>query len=229
LKNWNAFVKIACLHTAQSNVAIFEDAASDIGMEGALLHEVRSDLLDTVERVGGLTRDIAQEAAEALRSLGRNADAVLLTCSSLGPSIDGLQNRISVPVLRVDAALAENAIRSGGRIVVLCAAETTMGPTAEIFACAAEASQTSYQVCLVPGAWALFKAGESLAYFSSIAAAADEAYRDGASTVVLAQASMSGAVAFVRGGRKPLTSPAAGLAAAIAKIHGQSNRHGVSQ
>jgi hypothetical protein len=47
-----------------------------------------------------------------------------------------------------------------------------------------------------------------------IAAAADQAYRDGADVVALAQASMAGAAALCREGR-PLTSPAAGLAAAL--------------
>jgi hypothetical protein len=47
-----------------------------------------------------------------------------------------------------------------------------------------------------------------------IAAAADQAFRDGADVVALAQASMAGAAELCREGR-PLTSPGVGLAAAL--------------
>jgi hypothetical protein len=66
---------------------------------------------------------------------------------------------------------------------------------------------------LIPGAWALFKAGQTEAYLDAIAAAADGAYREGASVVALAQASMAAAARRCTAGL-PLSSPAAGLKAA---------------
>lgn len=212
-------MKIICLHTAESNIAVFEAAAREIGIaDNVLSHEVRPDLLASAERSGGLTRDIADETASVLRSLSRGADAVVLTCSTLGPSVDGLRHTTSVPILRVDAALAEKAVHAGGKIVALCAVETTMQSTAELFAEATEVSQTPYEIRLVSGAWASFKAGDREEYLSSIAAAADDAYREGATIVVLVQASMAGAADLVKGGPRPLTSPVAGLAAAAERI-----------
>ena len=39
-------MKIACLHTAESNVAVFDAAAMALGIPtGVLHHEVRADLL----------------------------------------------------------------------------------------------------------------------------------------------------------------------------------------
>lgn len=212
-------MKIACLHTAKSNIAAFEAAAREIGLaEGVLSHEVRPDLLADAERAGGLTLDITHETASALHFLGRNADAILLTCSTLGPSIEGIGDTISVPILRVDATLAEQAVHVGGQIVVLCAVETTMEPTTRLFASAAKASGTPYEVRLVPGAWALFKAGDRNGYLSTIAAAADDAYRKGASIVALAQASMADAADLVKIGTRPLSSPTAGILAAVERI-----------
>jgi hypothetical protein len=212
-------VKIACLHTADSNIAVFEAAAGEIGLaEGTLVHAVRPDLLADAERSGGLTRDIAHETASLLRSLGRTADAVILTCSTLGPSVDALDGTVSVPTLRVDAALAEQAVQAGGRIVVLCAVRTTVEPTAQLFATAAEATQPAFEVRLVPGAWDLFKAGNRDGYLAVIAEAADAAYREGAATVALAQASMADAADLVKFGPRPLSSPVAGLAAAVTSV-----------
>jgi len=212
-------MKIACLHTAENNIAVFDAAAKELGIaDGTLFHEVRSDLLDAAEKSGGLTRDIANETASALRSLSRNADAVVLTCSTLGPSVEGLSDLTSIPILRVDAALAETAACAGGRIVVLCAVETTMQPTERLFAEALDVSRTPYEIRLVPGAWASFKAGDREGYLSAVAEAADSAYREGAANVVLAQASMAGAADLVVSGPRPLSSPVAGLAAAVERI-----------
>jgi hypothetical protein len=127
-------------------------------------------------------------------------------------------------VLRVDEALAEQAVRSGGRIAVLCAAETTMEPTRLLFEAAAARTASQIAMCLVPGAWAAFRGGDQDRYFDLIAQAAEAALRDGAKQGALAQASMAGAAKRVRDASLVLTSPAAGLGAAIAKA-GQETLH----
>lgn len=208
-------MKIACLHTAESNVSVFETASKEIGLpSGSLAHEVRPDLLAKAEQAGGLTLDIANETTLALTALCQGVDAVILTCSTLGPAVDELAGKTSIPVLRVDAALARRAIDSGGKVVVLCAVETTLGPTTQLFAEIAGPSQAQYEVRLVPGAWARFKAGDRHGYLTAVAEAAETAYREGASIVALAQSSMAGASDLVNNGPKPLSSPIAGLAAA---------------
>ncbi|NWJ26048.1 aspartate/glutamate racemase family protein [Rhizobium sp. RM] len=209
-------MKIACLHTAESNVAVFESAARELDLPaGALLHEVRADLLAAAETAGGLNADIGRDTASVLRQLCQSADAVLLTCSTLGPVADELTDTTGVPVLRVDAALASQAMERGGKVVVLCAVETTLQPTARLFEKAAGTRLIPADVRIVSGAWARFKAGDNEGYLTAIAAAADRAYDEGADIVALAQASMAGASRLAGKGRTPLTSPIAGLAAAV--------------
>ncbi len=211
---------IACLHTAESNVALFENALLELGLRGrtTLHHEVRADLLADAERAGGLTPEIAERTREALVGLRSRADAVVLTCSTLGPAVDGFEeDGQSSPVLRVDAALALEAVKRGGRVVVLVAVETTVGPTRRLFEAAAAATGALVEVRLVRQAWAEFKAGNRDAYLRLIREAAERATSDGAETVALAQASMAGAAA-VTVGAPPLESPTSGLRAAIARI-----------
>jgi hypothetical protein len=201
---------IACLHTAAGNIAVF-DAACPPG--ATLTHTLREDLLKDAEAAGGLTEEIAQRTAAALEALATpGVDAVLLTCSTVGPG--AAQARAEIPVLRVDAALADAATRGGGKVVVLCAVETTVEPTRAIFAEAAARHGATLEVRLVPGAWAAFRAGDPARYHAIVAAAADAAFAEGADEVALAQASMTGAVARAAG-RKPLASPPVGLAAAL--------------
>ena len=117
---------LSCLHTADSNVAVFDAALGELGRDDVRLrHAVRADLLDRGEREGGLTAAIVAETAAVLGGLAGGADAVLLTCSTLGPAV-AHANRSAVPVLRVDEALARQAVQQGGAIVVLCAVATTV-------------------------------------------------------------------------------------------------------
>lgn len=202
---------IACLHTAAGNVALFE-AACPPGV--TLTHTLREDLLKDAEAEGGLTDAIAERTARALEALATpGVDAVLLTCSTVGPG--AARAKAAMPVLRVDAALAEQATKSGGRVVVLCAVETTVEPSRRIFAEAAARHGATIDVRLVPNAWAAFRAGDPARYHAIIAEAAEAAFAEGAAEVALAQASMTPAVALAKG-RKPLASPPVGLAAAVA-------------
>ena len=202
---------IACLHTAAGNRAVFE-AACPPGV--TLTHTLREDLLKDAEAAGGLTPAITARTAAALEALAQpGVDAVLLTCSTVGPGAAAA--RAAIPVLRVDAALAEEATRGGGRVVALCAVETTVEPTRALFAEAAARNGATLEVRLVPDAWAAFRAGDPAGYHAIVARAAEAAFAEGADQVALAQASMTGAVALCRG-RKPLASPPVGLAAALA-------------
>jgi hypothetical protein len=192
-------MKIACLHTADSNVGVFEAACPE-GVE--LRHAVRPDLLAAAE-AEGLTPEIAAATGEALGAL--QGDRVLLTCSTLGPAAKG------TGALRADAALAEAAVAGGGTIEVLCAAPSTLAATAELFGAAAERTGARVTIRLVPGAWALFHAGDHDGYARAIARDAEASEAD---VVALAQASMAPAAQLA--GRPVLTCAQVALAAALA-------------
>lgn len=207
-------MRIACLHTAQSNIAVFNRAAVALGLaKNVLQHTVRSDLLADAERAGGLTAAIADATRAAILDAGKDADLVILNCSTLGPAIGGPSS--TVPVMRSDQALAGLAARHQGSVVVLCAVETTLESTRRLFVQMAAGSQATIDCRLIDGAWGLFKAGQINTYHASIAAAAEDAYDNGAVCVVLAQASMADAALLVRNGPTPLTSPSSALAAAL--------------
>src|SRR5438045_3715017 len=102
---------LSCLHTADSNVDVFDAALRELGRDDVRLqHVVRADLLDRAEREGGLTAAIVAETAAVLGGLAGDVDAVLLTCSTVGPAVVHAK-QAAVPVLRVDAALARQAVR----------------------------------------------------------------------------------------------------------------------
>ena len=213
-------MRIGCLHTAESNVALFKAAAE--GLDVALVHHMRPDLLEAAERDGGMTGGIAAEVVWAMRELANEADAVILTCSTLGPAVDLVPDS-RVPWLRADAALADLAVATGRHIAVLCAAETTLVSTTELFNAAAARMETPPQIDVwhVKGAWEAFKEGDIASYYLMLGEAADAAYAGGADVVAFAQSSMAGAAWDAHHGI-PLTSPRAALERAIALVAGQS-------
>jgi hypothetical protein len=76
-------MRIGCLHTADSNVAVFDAAAQALGPARPVLnHEVRADLLLAAEQAGGLTSDIADRTRAALLALCEGNDVVVLTWPS---------------------------------------------------------------------------------------------------------------------------------------------------
>lgn len=216
--------RISCLHSAESNIMVFEAARRQLRLDDVVLrHRVRADLLAAAERAEAGTGPVLQRTAAELEILAAGADAVLLTCSTLGPAAALAQAATAVPVLRVDQALADEAVARGGRVIVLCATGTTIAPTRTLFEHAALLTGAEVEIRLVPDAWARFKAGDTDAYLQLVAEAADLAAREGPAAVALAQASMAGAAKLCRDAA-PLTSPAAGLAAAQAAAEKSSKQ-----
>lgn len=68
--------RVACLHTAESNVAVFDAARRTARLKDMVLHhKVRGDLLAAAEQAGRLTPEIAARTVEALLDLWVGADA----------------------------------------------------------------------------------------------------------------------------------------------------------
>ncbi len=206
-------MRIVCLHTADSNIEVYEQVKRPAAVR--LEHWVRADLLAAAEREGGLTDEVERQGVAALLEAAVGSDAVLMTCSTLGPTVAAAKRRVGLPMLSADGALAKAAVAAGGEIVVLCTAEITLGQTKALFEETARESSARPEVRLIEGAWRTFRTGDSERYFNMVAIAADQAHEEGADTIVFAQSSMAPAARLCQKAR-PLVSPEAGLAAAIA-------------
>lgn len=172
-------MRISCLHSTPSNIAVFEAARPD-GMR--LTHHVRADLL--VRANHGLDAAIIAETQAQLRRLEPGSDAVLLTCSTLRPAA---QPSVNV----ADALLAlEVGERIAGKTVdIFFTNPGTRAASRTLFGSLTGAKTMTFH--LIPGAWDRFLAGDLAAYTDAIAGAVA---MSGAELVVLAQASMAPAV-----------------------------------
>lgn len=212
-------MRIACLHTATSNIDIFEQAASRLALPaGQLHHVVQSNLLEEAEKQGGITQAISNETLSIITELLEDTDAVLVTCSTLGTIADEAQSSFNKPVLRTDRALAEQALESGLSVTVLCTAPTTLQPTTDLFHQVFANASVTPDIRLIDKARDVFRSGDSATYNRMIADAAENAYQQGAQLVVLAQTSMADAKALISRERKVLDAPTAALLRITAEV-----------
>lgn len=207
-------MNLLCLHTAASNIAIFDDAAASLATTARPLnHLVMPDWLAEAERSGGMTAELRVRIARLIDSLLPQMDAIVITCSTLAPVADDFVAAGQHGwVLRSDKMLAEALQRHKGPSVALCAAESTLDATRSLFCRAG----SEVEVRLVEGAWAAFKAGDSAGYFALIAEAAQQAYQQGAGQVALAQSSMTPVAQQFAVSQRPLTAPHLALQACYA-------------
>lgn len=205
-------MRIACLHTAKSNIDIFEQAASRLALHDVQLqHSVHSELLEEAEKQGEITQAISNQTLRIMTELLETADAVLVTCSTLGTIADAAQSNFKKPVMRTDRALAEQALESGMSVTVLCTAPTTLQPTTDLFRQVFTGASVTPAIRLIEDAWGIFRSGDTHTYNRMIVDAAETAYRQGTQLLVLAQTSMANAAALINAERTVLDAPTAAL------------------
>lgn len=206
-------IVIACLHAAESNIGVFEEGRGALGdSEIRLIHRVENELLSGAMAAGKVTEAITADTRQIVQELCAQADAVIITCTTLGVVAEDAQS-FSKPVLRVDAALAEVASGYEGQVVVLCSAPTTMTSTRELFS--AFIAEERLSVALVPQAWARFMQQDISGYHQHIATSIRRYLHNAPGCIVLAQSSMAGAAQEIDSDVPLLTVPSVSLLAVV--------------
>ncbi len=164
---------IGFLHTAEQHVATFEGLLAQQSPTTPRQHVVREDLLEHI-RTQGDTPELHQHVFAAVNMLARDAEVIVCTCSSLGAIAENLD--LAIPVLRIDRALAEAAIKQGKRILVLATLESTVEPTSCLFSEINQqrGNQVDINIVLCKGAWEAFARGDSETYAKRIAETAQQ-------------------------------------------------------
>lgn len=208
--------KLAFIHTVAGLAERFRQLArAELGDWSSYAVVDESLLLDTIERGTVSPRTKQRLTGYVFAAADAGADAVVVTCSTLGGVVDAIRPLSPVPLFRIDRGIAEAAVRRARRIGVLATLPTTLEPTASLLKTAAAEAGVACEITsrLCDGAFAQLRAGDRPAHdaavragFSGLAAGVD--------LVVLAQASMSDALGTEGGSAAApfLTSPEIGMA-----------------
>lgn len=221
---------LAMIHTVPALVARLEPLAARALPGWTFTHCFDESLLAETIRAGALTEATRTRLAARVREAAGSADAVLVTCSTLGEAVDALRPSTPVPLFRIDRGMVEEAVRRAHRIGVLATLSTTLEPTGRLID--ATAAATGREVTLVAqlceGAFARLAAGDRDSHDRLVREAFDEVAPQ-VDVVVLAQASMADALpAATRTGGTVLTSPELGIAAVAATLTGRDTATALS-
>lgn len=187
---------LALVHTSPSLCPLFTDLCAQIMPQTRLLHFVDESLIKNTIAAGHLEKVTMRRAIGLIGSaMEAGADAVLVTCSSIGPAVDMAMQLHDRPVIRVDAAMAETAVAHGPRLGVLATLPTTLAPTADLVRRSARAAgvEPDIREYLCEGAFDAVMRGDGAAHDAIVGRALCEAMR-GVDAIVLAQASMARAL-----------------------------------
>ena len=185
--------QVAFVHTVAGLVPRFRELAAEVLPDAETFDIVDETLLREATAQGRVSLDVARRLFAHLAAAERHgADAIVVTCSSVGDVVDAARSFAKVPLVRIDQAMAEQAVEHGACIGVLATLHSTLGPTASLIRRSADAAGHSVEVrdAVCEGGFEALRGGETDRH--------DELVRDGlrdllgwADVIVLAQASMA--------------------------------------
>jgi hypothetical protein len=217
--------RVGLLHTVPALAETFSTALSEASPGIDVVDVVDPSLLDTAIQDGVTPALTASVAARIDELSSQGVEAILVTCSSIAEAAEAAS--APVPVLRVDAPMAAEAVAIArrvaqeesrqGRIEVLATLQATIGPTGRLLKRAAAGSDVNVDVTVIDGAADARSRGDSSEHDRLVRDAIDE-FAARADVIVLAQASMAAA----RGGAAVpvpvLSSPEGGVRSLLAAV-----------
>ncbi len=205
------------LHTADAHLGVFTALLDEISPDDGAVHVVDETLLTDARRRGRVDDDLRRRIGMQLEALtAAGAVRVVCTCSTIGGPAEEIGRAEGVDVLRVDRPMARIAVAGGGRIAVVAALESTIGPTRDLLTRAADEAGQRVTVVDAPclEAWAHFETGDHDRYYATIAAHL-ESLDATVDVIVLAQASMAPVERLVRLTSPVLSSPRTAVLALV--------------
>jgi Asp/Glu/hydantoin racemase len=205
---------ITLIHTVTTLVPTFDALVRDRLPGWMPSNIVDESLLRGTITQGKLTAQTMRRCLTQIwQAVDSGAEAVVVTCSSLGPAVEAARPFCPVPLFRIDEGMALAAVNQGARIGVTATLSTTLEPTtALIRTVAARAGKTTAVTSrLADGAFQRLRDGDAAGHDAAVAETL-RALAPEVDVIVLAQASMARAAAAA--GTLPcpvLTSPELGI------------------
>ena len=185
--------QLAFVHTVPGLVPTFADLARTHLPGWETFNIVDESLLRNTIRSGRLSEaTMRRVAGHVWSAVDAGADAVLVTCSSIGPAVDATRPLCPVPLFRIDEEMADRAVATGLRIGVLATLSSTLEPTRDLVARRAATAGRAVGILddVCRGAFEALQRGDREGH--------DDAVRDAllrmlpqVDVIVLAQASMA--------------------------------------
>lgn len=188
--------KLGLIHTSQVFINVetmMSDMFREIMPDVELINIMDDSLLPTVMAENRISAAVTQRmCAYVEAAVGAGADVVLSLCSSLGPTVDVARRLVDVPVIKIDDAHTEKAVRDADRVGVMATVATTLRPTVELIRHKGEAIGKPVEVVesLSNAAFEALMGGDREGHDAMVVAAAKELAPQ-VDLILFAQASMT--------------------------------------
>ena len=156
--------KVGMIHTVEKLIPMWEELAEEMMPGTEIIHLVDEGLLKEIVAGGELTEErVSRLASLASAAEASGAEAVMLTCSTIGPAVDTAKDSLEVPFLKVDEAMADRAVQLGPRIGVIATLHTTLIPTSDLVRTrgTAQGREVQIETVLCQGAFEALGAGDT--------------------------------------------------------------------
>jgi aspartate/glutamate racemase len=184
---------LVLVHTIPGLVEAFASWCRDALPECRTLHVLDEPMLERIKQRGRGDPEDDERLAEHVRvAEAIGAAAVLVTCSTVSRSVQGVRSRVTIPLVAIDDALNAEAVRLGERIGLVATAATTLEPSQALLeAAAARAGRPVVVVpVMVEHALPALLAGDPATHDRLVSAAVREVAAS-SDVVALAQATMA--------------------------------------
>jgi hypothetical protein len=212
---------VAFLHTAPVHVATFGRLMSESDASVRVEHFVQEALLVQAQCKDADPKLLQERVQVAMReAASQGASVVVCTCSSIGAWAEKTATLGQFSAVRIDRAMADQAVRSATPIWVVAALESTLGPTTSLLQESAAAFGVQVEIKhLLVQAWPFFEQGDTTAFIHAVVSAIQAVDPVGDAVFVLAQASMAPAEPILKGlGIAALSSPRLGVQSVLAGL-----------
>jgi Asp/Glu/hydantoin racemase len=185
--------KLAIIHTTPATVDTMKTLAAEILPSCELVNFVDDSILPQLGRNGGNLTEVEERLVHYARFAEQvGADVILEACSSVGEVVTRMQSAVTIPIVRIDEAMAEQAVHRGERIGVAATLQTTLQPTTRLLHAKAQAAGKQVEITplLIEGAYQTLMAGDREGHDNLLVEKLQE-LAHAVDVIVLAQASMA--------------------------------------
>jgi len=224
---------LAIIHTTPVTIDSLKALAATYLPAYNVINFVDDSILPQLAKNGGKIEEVQDRLIQYSKYAEQvGADVILNACSSVGEVVALAREVVSIPIIRIDDAMAEEAINRGKVIGVVATLSTTLNPTLRLLKTKAnELSQSvEFKEVLAEEAYKLLISGDPTGHDNVLAEVLTELGKR-VDVVVLAQASMARVI-----GKLPeeirskfLTSPELGMARVKDIMEGNVSLNGINR
>ena len=203
--------KVGVIHTSAVSLENLNSLFKEILPEVEVVNIIDDSLLDEVKKNNGITASIISRLCTYVQKMDElKVDLILNQCSSVGEAFDIALQCSTTKTLKIDWAMAEEAVSLGNRVAVIATVESTVKPSCNLVRKVAEVNGKEVVVkeYLVANALDVLMKEKDLEKHNQLVLAAINQAIEENDVVVLAQGSMDALLPYLSDMKKPvLTSP----------------------